>query len=315
MDMDVKVIQCQYGHFYDSIEYKTCPICLDEKKDITESSKPKEIGKNKKFSFFKKKNVSESEKNGSPEFSDFSSFTSKDDFSEKDKDIDTDTGNYGVISKKNDDDKDVTKDFWSQSNGEFVGVNGNDSREEKINDFIDESQSKVQAENSGDEDNEGDGFIKLQKQLKEASASDDGKTLSYFSFESSRQSQEPQDIYSDSAPDPVVGWLVCISGKHLGESFCIYSGRNSIGRSSSNRIVLKKDTAVSREKHMFVIYDPKNKKFYASSGVESGLAYLNDELLDTNKELSANDIIQAGESQMMFIPLCSSSFDWELYMK
>ncbi len=111
--------------------------------------------------------------------------------------------------------------------------------------------------------------------------------------------------------EPVVGWVVCTKGMHFGEDFKIKSGRNFIGRSGSMNISLSADRAVSRDKHAILTYDPKKNVFMIQPGDSPELCYLNDETLLIPTQLKAYDKIALGESELMFIPFCSESFNWE----
>lgn len=153
----------------------------------------------------------------------------------------------------------------------------------------------------------------LRDAIQRASAGGDGKTVGVFST----GKENPLSVASsaeDAPVDPVVGWLVCIKGKHFGESFHISAGKNSIGRSPENNIVLRKDNSVSRSKHALLVYEPKKRNFYLQPGDSSGLTYLNDEYITESKKMAPRDIIELGDSQFMFIPLCGESFTWEDYI-
>ena len=111
--------------------------------------------------------------------------------------------------------------------------------------------------------------------------------------------------------EPVVGWLVCVKGVHRGEDFRIKAGRNFLGRSGSMGICLSGDTAISREKHLIVTYDPKTNKFFAQPGDTSILSYLNDMPLLEVTTLKAGDKLSAGESDLIFVPFCGELYTWE----
>ena len=111
--------------------------------------------------------------------------------------------------------------------------------------------------------------------------------------------------------EPVTGWLVCVEGAHFGEDFRLKSGRNFIGRSSDMDVVIAKDSAVSREKHAVVVYEPKGNMFLVMPGESKELCYLNDDVALTPKEIKANDILTVGETKLMFIPCCSPTFNWD----
>ncbi len=110
--------------------------------------------------------------------------------------------------------------------------------------------------------------------------------------------------------EPVVGWLVCIEGKHFGEDFRLVSGRNFIGRSSSMDVNLSGDTSVSREKHAVIVYEPKGNIYLIQPGSSKELSYLNDQVVLESKEILANDIITLGSTKLIFIPCCSDKFNW-----
>ena len=111
--------------------------------------------------------------------------------------------------------------------------------------------------------------------------------------------------------NPVVGWLVCIEGNHLGEDFRLVNGRNFIGRSASMDIKLSGDSSVSREKHAVIVYEPKSNIYLIQSGDSKELSYLNDEVVLESKQLKVNDVITVGSTKLMFIPCCSDKFVWD----
>ena len=111
--------------------------------------------------------------------------------------------------------------------------------------------------------------------------------------------------------EPVVGWLVCIKGKRYGECFTINAGKNSIGRSTDNRISIADDVQVSRSQHAYIIFEPRSRKFYLQPGNSSGLTYLNQQLVLLPEPLKERDEIGLNESKFLFIPLCNDTFSWE----
>lgn len=119
-------------------------------------------------------------------------------------------------------------------------------------------------------------------------------------------------IYADKeGGEPVTGWLVCVVGEHYGNSFELKSGQCSVGRDSSMDICLKKESSVSRERHAYIIFEPKKRQFILKSGDEKGLTYCNDELVMGMVTLNAYDRIQFGEAEFIFVPFCGEHFMWE----
>lgn len=219
-----------------------------------------------------------------------------------------------------------TLDFWDDvSSGKEIQSKNDDNIKQETNEngfSFDGSdidiQEPVKDETEPEKDNKN---ISLKEEIRNASASNDGKTVSYFSAVSAVKTNDeksegpmPANKSASSANDPVVGWLVCVKGVHFGESFCIGTGKNSIGRNSDNRIVVWADKTVSRLKHALIVYEPKKKQFYLQPGDSSGLTYLNDEYITESKIMKAHDVIELGESKFVFIPLCGDSFSWEEYI-
>ncbi len=110
---------------------------------------------------------------------------------------------------------------------------------------------------------------------------------------------------------PVVGWLVCVEGEHIGEDFRLKAGGNFVGRSTDMDVCLSKDKSVSSVKHLKVTYDSKASKFYITPGESKELAYLNGNVILESKEISAYDTIELGGSKLLFVPFCSANFNWE----
>ena len=112
--------------------------------------------------------------------------------------------------------------------------------------------------------------------------------------------------------EPVTGWLVAISGPEKGNDFRVTSERNFIGRSETMDIQITGDQGVSRENHAAVSYSPKNHNFHIYPGESRGLVYLNDEEVLSPKVLKSYDIIELGQTRLMFIPFCGEQFQWDL---
>ncbi|MDR2355004.1 MAG: FHA domain-containing protein [Clostridiales Family XIII bacterium] len=131
-----------------------------------------------------------------------------------------------------------------------------------------------------------------------ASSDGDSVTMSYYS--------------KSIGAEPVVGWLVCIEGSHLGEDFRLKSGRNFIGRASGMDIAVTGDNTVSREKHAVIVYEPKKHRFLVQPGEAKELCYLNEKAVLSPEELTINDTIALGNTKLMFFPCCGDAFNWDM---
>lgn len=117
--------------------------------------------------------------------------------------------------------------------------------------------------------------------------------------------------FGDMKTEPVTGWFVAISGEHFGEDFKLKSGRNFIGRSPEMDVALVADNSISREKHAVILYEPRSNTFMVQPGDAKELFYLNDKVVLEATKINANDIISLGETNLLFIPCCSSKFNWD----
>lgn len=111
--------------------------------------------------------------------------------------------------------------------------------------------------------------------------------------------------------DPVVGWLACVAGPSKGKSYTIRGGVNSIGRGDRMDIVITGDLRISSENHAKISYSDKHNRFNLLPGEGRNIVYLNDEEVFTPMPLNAYDLIDFGETKLLFVPLCGERFTWK----
>lgn len=116
---------------------------------------------------------------------------------------------------------------------------------------------------------------------------------------------------SDMEIEPVVGWLVALSGNAKGKSYMLKAGPNFIGRDTTMNVSITEDKTVSRNKHAVIIYDPKSRKFFALPGESRALFYVNDEVVLNNVEVEDRQIVTVGETKLMLVAFCNAGFAWE----
>ena len=135
----------------------------------------------------------------------------------------------------------------------------------------------------------------------------DPKTIGYFQINNASEDDGEEYI------EPVVGWLVCTKGKHMGKDFRLKAGRNFIGRSAEkNNVVLSGENSVSRESHAVIAYEPHQSIFIAQPGAASELFYLNNAVVLSAVQIKRNDRLQIGETELMLIPCCDENFKWSV---
>lgn len=107
-----------------------------------------------------------------------------------------------------------------------------------------------------------------------------------------------------------VGWLVCIEGNMLGESFILYDGDNYIGRSPHMNICLSKEPTVSRDNHACITYDRGHKKLSIRCDSSDHSVLFNDSVLLGSKPLENRNLIQLGDCVLLYVALCDEDFSW-----
>lgn len=318
----MNVTMCTNNHYFDSDMYDVCPICGAGVKANNFSDSGKKSSGSPKFGglFHKKKNT---EERAAEPVSRENPVSMPESFSQSGKkmpvysnQVSGTTGGGGLQPIGGQPNSEKTIDFWN------VNKSSREDKEPAVNTAVNSVRSlrSLQMHRRRIAENR----TKVNRQRRNRSRADPHcwmqskrflqirtkKTISYFSAANKKM------LSSDTPKgpvDPVVGWLVCVSGPHFGDSFSIVSGKNSIGRSTENKIVISGDNTVSRSKHALIIYEPKKRNFYLQPGDGSGLTYLNNDDVFETKIISAKDIIEIGSSKFMFVPLCDESFSWSDY--
>jgi len=118
------------------------------------------------------------------------------------------------------------------------------------------------------------------------------------------------DSNQNSDIKPVRGWIVAIEGQKCGIDYRIHSGRNTIGRGKGNDICFDFDQTISKDKCCIVTYDERKNNFFVQVGEGTNNIYLNDEILLQPTQLKDNDIIEIGQTKLVFRSLCNESFNY-----
>ncbi len=126
----------------------------------------------------------------------------------------------------------------------------------------------------------------------------------------SAQDEKTVGVYREEKGfDPVVGWLVCVSGRETGRDYRLFAGRNTIGRAPKNQVVLADDARVTRDEHCAIVFDPRKCCFYIVCD-KGNLVMLNGEIVPESHSIAANDKLEIGSSEFVFIPFCVEGRTW-----
>lgn len=111
---------------------------------------------------------------------------------------------------------------------------------------------------------------------------------------------------------PTVGWFVVVKGPGKGMFRPIYYGNNTIGRDGSQRVPLNfGDDAISAQEQAYIRYDSQDRTYLLIPNLaKSNLVSVNQRRPVEPVQLNYGDIIEIGQTGLMFIPLCNAEFDW-----
>lgn len=142
---------------------------------------------------------------------------------------------------------------------------------------------------------------------------DDSKTLPPRGYEM-RVDAENKTVgmmKKNQGVEPIVGWLICIEGSDKGKDYRLYGRINTVGRGENMDVCIHGDSGITRDTHVKVAYDPKKNHFYIVPGNATNNTYLNDEPVYMQTRLNSHDLIELGETKLLFIPLCDRRFSWD----
>jgi hypothetical protein len=104
-------------------------------------------------------------------------------------------------------------------------------------------------------------------------------------------------LISEHRRQPVVGWLVAMTGEQKGEDFRLHEGQNTIGATADCQITLKDSTVTAR--HASLRYE--NGRFFLTDLDSTNGTFLNErpERI-AREELRDNDLIRIGDVSLKF---------------
>lgn len=112
--------------------------------------------------------------------------------------------------------------------------------------------------------------------------------------------------------EPVVGWLVCISGYDKGKDYKLKTEKNFIGRGPEMDVSIEGDASISRKNHAIITYNPKQRVFMMIPGDGNGIVYVQNNAVYSPQALTSFDVIEMGSSKFVFVSLCGNKFDWKI---
>jgi hypothetical protein len=122
----------------------------------------------------------------------------------------------------------------------------------------------------------------------------------------------PKAVNAAFHQDPVVGWLVVVSGLGLGAFRPIFEGNNHIGRGKNQRIPVDfGDDTISSEEQAYIRYDSMDRSFmFVPNLSKTNIVAVNNKKPTGAVKLEAMDVITMGRTKLAFVPFCGEEFDW-----
>ena len=147
-----------------------------------------------------------------------------------------------------------------------------------------------------------------------AGSGESGKTVAPEGYhKKSEETNKTVGVFSKKINlEPIVGWLVCVEGPEKGKDYHLWARINTIGRSEKMDVCIRDDQTISRENHARIAYDPKHNNFQLIPAESINNIYLNDDPVYIPAKLSAYDVIELGDSKMIFVPFCCDRFRWSV---
>ena len=301
--MEVRVTKCQNGHYYDANKHPVCPHCGSA--SILEGIATEQPEKKKGMQLFKKKKADvpmhDATKHKEMKM-DFVEEVEQHELEVEDV-VCTDSSQVVMV-------EDVVTE------GMFLEDAYQPMEDEVTEAFFNEAVEEMECHAEPEQKQTYKESKSLAEEIESVKADSNAKTVGFFAINTKETDDlnNEQKVKTNTVAEPVTGWLVCIGGKHLGKDFKIVTGRNSVGRNSSNYIHLENEESVSREKHAWIIYEPRKRQFYVQPGESSGLTYVNDDTVLESRQLKHGDILEFGDTKFIFIPLCCDNFTWNDYI-
>ena len=98
-----------------------------------------------------------------------------------------------------------------------------------------------------------------------------------------------------------VGYLVCTKGDSVGSCFNLSAGYNHVGLTADCDIVFK-DDSLDQRFSFFLIYEESKRACQLIPGEFCPIPHINDAFADNTIYIGENDVIRAGNTEMIFIP-------------
>lgn len=116
-------------------------------------------------------------------------------------------------------------------------------------------------------------------------------------------------LSGENQPRWVVGWLVALNGRMMGESFPIRAGRNTVGRNVRSDVVIPDDQVSSH--HADIVYRSDDRRFILMDHHSTNGTFVNESEISPRIDLVDRDVVRVGRQKFLFVTLCDHRFGWD----
>lgn len=112
--------------------------------------------------------------------------------------------------------------------------------------------------------------------------------------------------------EPVVAWLVNISGVEKGLDYRLIEGRNFIGKNKDADICILGDENIDEKNHFSISYNKKQRDFVITPGNSQNIIYVNKKALYETKHIDNFSLIEVSDTKLVFVKFVGDNFSWDI---
>ena len=120
-------------------------------------------------------------------------------------------------------------------------------------------------------------------------------------------SKQRQD---EVTPELLTGWLVYVNGNKRGRAITLGQKDTLLGQDESGEVIVLEEEELLQA-YAVVVYESDVREFYIKPGKKRCLFYAGDNAVYNRTSLKSGDMVEIGQSKMIFVPFCNETFDWD----
>lgn len=114
---------------------------------------------------------------------------------------------------------------------------------------------------------------------------------------------------NEAIPALLTGWLVYVNGNRRGTAITLGKEDTLLGLDANREVIVLEEKELSQA-YAVISYESINREFHIKPGKKRCLFYAGDNAVYNRNCMKAREMVEMGESKLIFIPFCSEDFDW-----